>query len=177
MKRSYKRLPKTKKGSVRLQSGEFIITSQQRKLRSLVRKANYMRNKMIEKLPQKAKTKYVEFGVESDFIYRKKSTRLNKFRNKTEFKKYIRSLERITSGKYQKYITKIYRSNYNRALSNTLNSEADEIINILNTLSDDEFMELTLNEELENIGYVYYEPISKQNKIEKLNKQILAIRG
>ena len=88
------RLKRNRRGSVILPNGERITIREQKALRSAVNSANRKRKRMLERLPAEAKAKYKDFGVESDFVMRKKSTSLKRFRNKNEFKHYLKSVDR-----------------------------------------------------------------------------------
>ena len=68
------RLKRTSRGSYILPNKERITIKEQKALRSAVVSANRKRKRMLENLPKRAKEKYKDFGVESDFIMRKKST-------------------------------------------------------------------------------------------------------
>lgn len=165
-----KRLKKTSRGSVILPNGQRITPKEQRALRSAVNSANRKRKKLLEQLPETAKRKYREFGVESDFLMRKKSTKLTRFRNKSEFNKYLRSVQKIASGEFEKRRTETYRNNYIRALRNTFNSSANQAIKAVRAMDYKEFKNKVESEELEEIGYVYYDPNGE--KLTRINQQL-----
>lgn len=165
-----KRLKKTSRGSVILPNGQRITPKEQRALRSAVNSANRKRKKLLEQLPETAKRKYKEFGVESDFLMRKKTTRLTRFRNKNEFNKYLRSVQKIASGEFEKKRTETYKSNYIRALRNTFNSSANGAIKAVRDMDYRTFKNMVESEELEEIGYVYYDPNGE--KLTRINQQL-----
>lgn len=165
-----KRLKKTSRGSVVLPNGQRITPKEQRALRSAVNSANRKRKKLLEQLPETAKRKYREFGVESDFLMRKKTTKLSRFRNKNEFNKYLKSVQKIASGEFEKKRTETYRSNYIRALKNTFNSSANQAIKAVKDLDYKTFKNMVESEQLEEIGYVYYDPNGE--KLTRINQQL-----
>ena len=164
------RLKRNRRGSVILPNGERITISEQKALRSAVNSANRKRKRMIERLPAEAKIKYNEFGVESDFVMRKKSTSLKRFRNKKGFKHYLRSVQKIASGEFERKRIMTYKENYIRALRNTFNSSANEAIKAVRDMDLKTFRQKVESEELEEIGYVYYDPNGE--KLTRINQQL-----
>lgn len=164
------RLKRNRRGSVILPNGERITISEQKALRSAVNSANRKRKRMIERLPAEAKIKYNEFGVESDFVMRKKSTSLKRFRNKKGFKHYLRSVQKIASGEFERKRIMTYKENYIRALRNTFNSSANEAIKAIRDMDLKTFRQKVESEELEEIGYVYYDPNGE--KLTRINQQL-----
>ena len=164
------RLKRNRRGSVILPNGERITISEQKALRSAVNSANRKRKRMIERLPAEAKIKYNEFGVESDFVMRKKSTSLKRFRNKKGFKHYLRSVQKIASGEFERKRIMTYKENYIRALRNTFNSSANKAIKAVRDMDLKTFRQKVESEELEEIGYVYYDPNGE--KLTRINQQL-----
>lgn len=172
-----KRLSKTSRGSYKLQSGEFITKTEKQKLQKLVYAINRKRKRQLEKLPNVARKKYQTFGYETDFIYRKKSARLNKFRTRLEFEQYYKNLKRITRAGHENAVLNTYRANFKSSINKVFGSSGSELIKFINSISNDELKALSLSEELSNIGYVYYEPQSAKNKLETLTREINKIRN
>lgn len=177
----YKKLRKTRYGTIILPSGERITPKEQNRLRTAVRRANRERNRLIELIPDKEKLRkeqYKKFNRESDFIFRKKSASMRKFGSKQEYQSYLKSVERLANAdKYSEYIGGVYKNNYIRSLEKVFNSGADDIINYLkNEVTNREIMELSLSGQLEDIGFVYYEQTSRKNKLNKIKRQVERLR-
>lgn len=170
-------LKRTKKGSIILPSGQRITPKEQKALKSAVVLANRKRKQLIEALPKQAISRYRDFGIESDFVARKKSASLGRFRNKSEFESYLKSLQKINKTDYVGGIVNVYRDNIVRAIKNVFNSAGDPIIKFVNELSNEELRELTLDESFKDIGYVYYEPIAVREKLKTLKYQVTVIRN
>lgn len=166
------RLKRNSRGSIVLPNGETITKKEQQLLKNEVAKSNRKRKKLLEDLPEKAKHKYNDFGVESDWVMRKKSTSFSRFRNKKEFKTYLNQLKRVNNNKYINKLINTYKNNYKKAVRQVFNSNGDDIVDFIDSLSNEEFRQLTLNEDIEDIGYVYYEPISAKNKLSKMQRQV-----
>ena len=164
------RLRRNRWGSVILPNGARITKSEQKALRSAVNSANRKRKRMLERLPTEAKVKYNDFGIESDFVMRKKSTSLKRFRNKKEFLHYLRSVQKIASGEFERKRIETYKENYIRALRNTFNSSANKAIKAVRNMDLKAFRRMVESEELEEIGYVYYDP--NNEKLKRINQQL-----
>lgn len=152
------KLKRNNRKSVILRNGERITLKEQKALRSAVNSANRKRKRMIERLPEEASRKYREFGIESDFVMRKKSASLSRFRNKKEFDRYLRNVRRIASGEFERKRAETYKSNYIRALRNTFNSQANEAIRLVKNIDLKRFRYLVESGNLVDIGYIYYDP-------------------
>lgn len=170
-------LKRTSRGSILLPSGERITLSEQKALKSAVVNANRKRRNLINKLPEQAKQRYKEFGVESDFVMRKKSASFGRFRNKTEFNSYLRSLHKINKKDYLNYVVGTYRRNLNDAIDKVFNSAGKPLKKFISKLSNEELRELTLDESFEDIGFVYYEPVAVKEKLAKLERQVSKIQA
>ena len=164
------RLKRNRWGSVILPSGARITKSEQKALRSAVNSANRKRKRMLERLPNEARVKYNDFGIESDFVMRKKSTSLKRFRNKKEFLHYLRSVQKIASGEFERKRIETYKENYIRALRNTFNSSANKAIKAIKDMDLKAFRRMVESEELEEIGYIYYDP--NNEKLTRINQQL-----
>ena len=164
------RLKRNKRGSIILPNGQRITIREQKALRSAVNSANRKRKRMLERLPAEAKAKYKDFGIESDFVMRKKSTSFKRFRNKNEFKHYLRSVQKIASGEFERKRITTYKDNYIRALRNTFNSSANKAIKAIRDMDLKKFRQKVESEELEEIGYVYYDPNGE--KLTRISQQL-----
>lgn len=152
------KLKRNNRKSVILRNGQRITLKEQKALRSAVNSANRKRKRMIENLPAEAKAKYKDFGIESDFVMRKKSASLSRFRNKKEFDRYLRNVRRIASGEFERKRAETYKQNYIRALRHTFNSSANKAIKAVRDMDLKTFRHLVESGQLEDIGYVYYDP-------------------
>lgn len=164
------RLKRNKRGSIILPNGQRITISEQKALRSAVNSANRKRKRLLEKLPAEARAKYKDFGIESDFVMRKKSTSFKRFRNKKEFNKYLKSVQKIASGEFERKRIATYKDNYIRALRNTFNSSANKAIKAVRDMDLKTFRQKVESEELEEIGYVYYDPNGE--KLTRISQQL-----
>lgn len=165
-----KRLKRTSKGSIILPSGERITPSEQKALRSAVSSANRKARNILAKRPKNlVKTKYNQFSEATDWLVRKKHLSYNKFKNKKEFQHYLSSLNKITSGQFEKKREATYIQNYKKALRNAFNSKANNLIRKINKLDKGKLSEALQSGELEaDIGYIY-SPEQEEGKYNQIN--------
>lgn len=171
------RLKRNERGDYILPNGEIITVEEQKAFRSAVVSANAKRNRLINQLSNETKKKYYLFGHQSDFIIRKKTTALNRFRTKNEFNTYYKNVRAVASRGYINRVVNTYRSNLIRAFNNVFNSAGQPLVDFVNSLSNEELRNLTLNDAFADIGYVYYEPVKVENKLKYLTQQIQKIRA
>lgn len=170
-------LKRTSRGSVILPNGERITPKEQRALKSAVVSANRKRRILIQNLPKQATQRYKDFGIDSDFVMRKKSASLGRFRNRSEFESYLKSLQKINKTDYLSGVVDTYRQNLNRAIDKVFNSAGEPLKEFINSLSTEELRELTLDESFKDIGYVYYEPVAVSQKLKTLRYEVTIIRN
>lgn len=170
----YKR---TRAGSIILPNGDRISINEQKAFRSAINYANRKRKKLIADLPKEALSRYLDFGIDSDFVARHKSSSFARFRNKKEFNRYLKAVRKINSRGYLDSVVDTYRKNLNKAIDDTFNSLGKPLKEFIKTLSNRELRELTLDDSFKDIGYVYYEPVAVAKKLKVLTEQIKAIRA
>ena len=165
-----KNLTRTAGGYTNQHSVSF--TDQQKKeLEKAVNRSNYKRKKMLgeeEKLNPKA-TQLRLMGKESDFIITRQSKSLQQFKSMEEYEKFMDKQARIQSGEYLDDMTKLYKSNYMKAVMNELDDPG--IAMRVRMMKPEDFRKLVeeKGDEME-ISYVY-DPATKvdrQNKIREL---------
>lgn len=170
------RLQKTKSGAIILPNGQRITPEEQRRFKSAVSQANRRRQVIIANLPQEAVSRYSIFGIESDFVARKKSASFGRFRNRNEFLQYFKQVKKVSTFNYLDEIVEKYRKNLNRAIDDVFNSAGKPLKQFIKSLNNEELRQLTLDESFNDIGFVYYEKIAVSQKLEILTKQIEGIR-
>lgn len=172
-----KRYRRNARGSIILPNGQTISMSEQKHFKSVVNSANRKIKRLQNELPKQAKSVFAEFGIRTDFMMTTKSYSFRRFRNKREFNQYVRQLERISKREYLSNVIDRYRKNLRRAVTNVFGTSGRKLNRFINQLSDKELRQLTLEGELEDIGYVYYEPQAVAVKLETLTKEVERIRS
>lgn len=143
-----------------------VFTPEERKqLERAVGKANRKRAKMIEAeagLPRMHEGKNMGetlgqglrfMGKESDFIITKKTHSLQRFRDKKEFNRYLKYVERVNNPNYVRDRTRLYKKNFMKSLEDVYGDEAADIIHKMRYMRLDKFMEKVASDETLEIRY------------------------
>lgn len=171
-----KRLRRTSKGTVILPSGEKITLSEQRALRSAVNSANRKRKRVLEKMPaNRVSTKQVD----ESWYYRKKSVKLNRFKNKAEFNRYLRGVQKIASGRFEQIRSRAYFENYKQAIRTAFGKTTDtkKLITKVNRVGAKALEEAIASGDIEaEIGFLYSRDQQEYqyNKIDAMLDKLLA---
>ena len=171
-----KNLKKTDTG-FQNQHGVTFTAEQKKALEQAVNKSNYRRKKMLteaEKLnPNHSQLRLM--GKESDFIISRQSKSLQGFKSMAEYEKFMDKQARIQSGEYLDDRTKLYKSNYMKAIDNVFGEAGAGVKMKVRMMKPEKFRELveTLGDEME-IGYVY-DPQARMGKLNKI-RSLLGMR-
>lgn len=167
------KLKRNQFGSIILPSGEKITRSEQKALRSAVSSANRKSKRILSLRPKElVQTKYNMFGNESDWLLRKKSVSFNRFKNKAEFNKYLKSVKNVASGAFERNRNKVYFENYKRAIRNVFGSKSRDLIIKINRVGDKKLIDAIIKGELEaEIGYIY-DPENFETKYNQISTML-----
>lgn len=110
-------------GSIINQYGVEINEDEARRLRNLVQRVNRKREKMLQEFKDKplyyggerldqSREQLMLMGDELDLIIRKRSTSLQRFQTRGEFRGYMKTLEKVMNTDYLDYRGRIYKHNY-----------------------------------------------------------------
>ena len=113
---------KRSSGGYTNQYGVTFTEEQKKDLERAVNKSNYRRKKMLgeeAKLNPNA-TQLRLMGKESDFIITRQSKSLQRFKSMADYEAYMDKQAKIASGQYLEDRTKLYKSNYMKAVMNEL---------------------------------------------------------
>lgn len=171
-----KRLRRTSRGTVILPSGEKITLAEQRALRSAVNSANRKRKRLLERMPaNRVSTKQVD----ESWYYRKKRVKLNRFKNKEEFNRYLRGVQKIASGKFERTRGRTYFENYKQAIRTAFGKTTDtrRLITKVNRVGVKAMEEAIASGDIEaEIGFLYTRDQQQYqyNKIDAMLDKLLA---
>lgn len=172
-------LKRTRSGSVINQSGVKFTRNEIKKFKSKVASANAKLKRFENKLPKNSIRANKLFTLESDYLYRKKSSSLNQFKTRDEFKRYMQSLERMTSRNYEMKRAYIYKENYMKSLSKVYGDykpdEVRELRKKIYKMDLRKFKNAVEQEEIEDIGFIYWG--REDDKFEKIVYAIEKISG
>lgn len=158
-------------GGVQNKYGVTFTDEQKKALVRAVDRSNYQRKKMQAEAdalnPQNAQLRLM--GKESDFIISRQSKSLQQFKSMEDYEKFMDKQARIQSGEYLDDMTRLYKSNYMKAVSNELDDPG--IAMKVRMMKPAQFRELVekMGDDME-ISYVY-DPttkIARRNKIRSL---------
>lgn len=171
-----KRLKRTSRGTVILPSGEKITLAEQRALRSAVSSANRKRKRLLAKMPpNRVKTKQEE----ESWFYRKKRTKLNRFKNKEEFNRYLRGVQKIASGRFEQIRSRTYFENFKQAVHTAFGKTTDtrRLIVKINRVGVKALEEAIASGDIEaEIGFIYTRDQYqyKYNRLDAMLDKLLA---
>lgn len=171
-----KNLQKTPKGYVN-QHGVVFTEEQKKALERAVNRSNYRRKKQIAEAdalnPEHSQLRLM--GKESDFIITRQSKSLQRFKSMAEYEEYMDKQARIQSGEYLDDKTRLYKSNYMKAIDNVFGGAGSGVKMKIRMMKPADFRQLVekLGDEME-IGYVY-DPIARIGKLNKI-RSLLGMR-
>ena len=157
-------------GGIQNQHGVVFTEEQKKALERAVNKSNYRRKKQLEEAerlnPNHPQLRLM--GKESDFIITRQSKSLQGFKSMEDYEKYMDKQARIQSGEYLEDRTKLYKSNYMKAIDNVFGDAGAGLKMKVRMMKPEKFRELveTQGDEME-IGYIY-DPQARMGKLNKI---------
>lgn len=157
-------------GGLQNQHGVTFTAEQKRALERAVDRSNYRRKKQLmeaDKLnPNHSQLRLM--GKESDFIITRQSKSLQRFKSMEEYEQFMDKQARIQSGEYLDDRTRLYKSNYMKAIDNVFGGAGSGVKMKVRMMKPEKFRELveTLGDEME-IGYIY-DPQARMGKLNKI---------
>lgn len=164
-------------GGLLNQHGVVFTKEQKRALERAVDRSNYRRKKQlaeVDKLnPQHSQLRLM--GKESDFIITRQSKSLQRFKTMADYEAFMDKQARIQSGEYLDDKTRLYKSNYMKAIDNVFGDAGSGVKMKVRMMKPEKFRELveTLGDEME-IGYIY-DPQARMGKLNKI-RSLLGMR-
>lgn len=157
-------------GGLQNQHGVTFTKEQKKALERAVDRSNYRRKKQLaeaDKLnPNHSQLRLM--GKESDFIITRQSKSLQRFKSMEEYQQFMDKQARIQSGEYLDDRTRLYKSNYMKAIDNVFGDAGSGVKMKIRMMKPEKFRELveTLGDEME-IGYIY-DPQARMGKLNKI---------
>lgn len=163
-----------KKGTKNLKrEGKYIINQygvkfteqDKKKLESLVGKANRKRKKILEDeqsmerliagVPQGYTIKDDFFSPSSDFIIRKKTKSLQRFKSREEFNRYLRSIRKVIHPTYMDRKMKSYKKNFIKGIQNVFGADSDDLVKMIRKMDLKDYVRMSQQDEIARIEYIY----------------------
>lgn len=145
----------------KVKTGATVTPEEYRTIKKLERQANIKRQERIEELKRNAPQgykNYKDFGVETDFFYRKKKTALGQsshFRSTKAKERYFQSLERVVSGRWIQEKKTQYFRNYKKSFANVFGENSQEykiLSRKMNRMGIQKFAKMVENDEVQSIN-------------------------
>lgn len=171
---------RTRRGNFINAKGVVISQEERKEFNYLVRKANAKRNKIISSYSPKRLKELDNLenadAKSGDFMLSKKSSNLDRFKNKKQFDVYKKYLRKISSQHYQNRLYRTYRGNLMQSLRTKFGSQGDDLAKELDGLTDKEIRDITLGDKLHDVGWLYREQISDNAKFKTIQEEIKRIK-
>lgn len=168
-----KKTPNLKRveGGFQNQYGVTFTPEQKKALENSVRRSNYAREKQLntEYGDKNALQRYL--SQESDFIIARQARSLQGFKSMEEYEAFMDKQARIQSGEYLKDRTELYRANHIKAIENVFGTDAQDVIDKLNSMDPAEYREMIKKDIFLEVNYIY-DPSAMQGKLNQIRKSL-----
>ena len=172
-KKGSTRLTYSSRGTATNKFGVKFTASEIKKFRNEVQRVNKRSKtylKQMERIRQSSPNT-IDSRIPVEPLFEKKSTSLQRFRNKNEFREYMSRMKKQGSDTYIKRRYEIEKSNFKRAIDGTFSREdARKLNSKVNKISADKLHKAFISRELEHTGYIYYDP--ERSKFNQINNQL-----
>lgn len=176
-KKGSKRLLYSSRGTATNKFGVKFTASEIKKFRNEVQRVNKRSRTYLQQMERirKSSPNTIDSRIPVEPLFEKKSTSLQRFRNKNEFREYMSRMRKQGSEHYKKWRYEIEKSNFKRAIDNTFSREdARKLNSKINKISAEKLHNAFVSRELEHTGYIYYDPErSKYNQISNQLERLL----
>lgn len=177
-----KNLKRTDTGEMVNQWGVKFTQEEKRALENAVNTANRKRARMLKEaatLPRMVSGRDTGdtvgslqlMGKQSDFILSKKTKSLQRFRDKAQYEKYIKNLQRVNSKDYVDERIRLYKRNHMKALENAFGDEAKDVIMKVRMMKPKDYMKMIEQDESLEISYIY-DPSARTGKLNEMRSSM-----
>lgn len=168
-KKGSERLKYSSRGTATNKFGVKFTASEIRKFKNEVQRVNKRSQTYLRQMEQirKSSPNVIDSRIPVEPLFEKKSTSLQRFRNKNEFREYMSRMKKQGSDRYKNWRYELEKSNFKRAIDSTFAREdARKLNSKVNKISAEKLHNAFVSRELEHTGYIYYDPErSKYNQI------------
>ena len=171
------RLTYSSRGTVTNKFGVKFTASEIKKFRNEVQRVNKRSKTYLQQMERirQSSPNTIDSRIPVEPLFEKKSTSLQRFRNKNEFREYMSRMRKQGSARYKNWRYEIEKSNFKRAIDNTFSREdARKLNSKVNKISAEKLHNAFVSRKLEHTGYIYYDPErSKYNQISNQLEKLL----
>lgn len=165
-KKGTKNLKKLPTGNLENQNGVIFSQEDKKALERAVNRANAKRRKMLQTeatLPRTVRGKSTgdtvgsrqAMGFETEFVLKKKSKSLQRFKSREEYEKYMDYLSEVNSPDYITKRARAYKRNFMKALEDEFGNDAKDIKMKVRMMKPEDFMKVIASDEDVDISFIY----------------------
>jgi len=161
------------RGSATNKFGVKFTAAEIKKFRNEVQRLNKRSRTYLHQMEKirQSNANTVDSRIPIEPLYEKKSTSLQRFRNRQEFEDYSARMRKQGRSNYKEWRYKIERQNYYSALKNTFGeTDARKLIIKANKISNEKLHKAFVSRNLEHTGYIYYDP--DKSKLTQVSSQL-----
>lgn len=151
-----------------------VFTPEERKaIQRANRESNKIRDKQIAEVDSvnEHAQQLRLMGKDSDFIISRQTKSLQDFKSMEKFEQYMDKQARIQSGEYLEDATRLYKSNYMKALDNVFGDEAKGIKMKIRMMKPEDYRKAVEANEILEIGFPYG-PDAIDDKLAQIRKAL-----
>lgn len=167
------RLTYSSRGTATNKFGVKFTASEIKNFRNEVQKVNKRLKTYLQQMERirQSSPNTIDSRIPVEPLFEKKSTSLQRFRNKNEFREYMSRMRKQGSARYKNWRYEIEKSNFKRAIDNTFSREdARKLNSKVNKISAEKLHNAFVSRKLEHTGYIYYDP--ERSKYNQINNQL-----
>lgn len=172
-KKGSSRLTYSSRGTATNKFGVKFTQSEIRKFKNEVQRLNKRAQTYLRQMQdiRNSSPNTVGSRIPVEPLFEKKSTSLQRFRNKNEFREYMARMRKQGSSTYKNWRYNIEKENFKQAIRNTFSqSDANQLVRKINKIPVEKLHNAFVKKDLEHTGYVYYDP--ERSKFNRLNNQL-----
>ena len=167
------RLTYSSRGTATNKFGVKFTASEIKKFRNEVQRVNKRLKTYLQQMERirKSSPNTIDSRIPVEPLFEKKSTSLQRFRNKNEFREYMSRMRNQGSARYKNWRYEIEKSNFKRAIDSTFSREdARKLNSKINKISAEKLHNAFVSRKLEHTGYIYYDP--ERSKFNQISNQL-----
>lgn len=105
-------------------------------------------------------------------LFFKRSANLSQFSNRKEFLDALNDSEKLSRKGYTRHIQEIQKENYINAIETVFGEDGDDLADKIRRMSARTFADLQSTGRIPNIGFLYYDPASPNQKLEEISEDL-----
>lgn len=105
-------------------------------------------------------------------LFFKRSANLSQFSNRKEFLDALNDSEKLSRKGYTRHIQEIQKENYINAIETIFGEDGDDLADKIRRMSARTFADLQSTGRIPNIGFLYYDPASPNQKLEEISEDL-----